>query len=134
METLFQHDYIYTAGVYSVVVLSIIVALAVFEWVTPYTTWEEFRKGNMAVAMATSGKVFGIANIFRYSIEANDSVLGMLGWGGYGFLLLLFVYFIFEFLTPTFKVDKELEADNRAVGLLSFILAVSLSFVIGASI
>lgn len=134
MKTIFEHDYFYTAGIYSIVVVSIILALAVFEWITSYTTWEEFKKGNVAVALATSGKVFGVANIFRYSIEANDSVLPMLGWGAFGFLLLLFVYFIFEFMTPSFKVDAELAADNRAVGLLSFILSVSLSFVVGASI
>jgi putative membrane protein len=134
METLFQHEYVYTAGLYSIVVMAIITAVAVFEWITSYTTWDEFKKGNVAVALATSGKVFGTANIFRYSIEANDSVLAMLGWGAYGFLLLLFVYFIFEFLTPSFKVDRELGADNRAVGILSFVLSVSLSFIIGASI
>ncbi|SDN56859.1 DUF350 domain-containing protein [Alkalicoccus daliensis] len=134
MKTIFEHEYLYTAGIYSIVVVSIILALAVFEWITSYNTWEEFQKGNVAVALATSGKVFGLANIFRYSVEANDAVLEMLGWGAFGFLLLLFVYFIFEFMTPSFKVDKELSADNRAVGLLSFILSVSLSYVIGASI
>ncbi|QKS71995.1 DUF350 domain-containing protein [Paenalkalicoccus suaedae] len=134
MEAFFQHSYMFTAGIYSIVVIFIIVALAIFEWITSYKTWEEIKLGNIAVALATGGKVFGVANVFRYSIEANDSVLAMLGWGGFGFLLLLFVYFIFEFLTPGFKVDAELKADNRAVGLISFILSVSLSFVIGASI
>lgn len=134
METIFAHDYLYTAGIYSIVVISIVLALSLFEWITAYTTWEEIKKGNVAVALATAGKVFGVANIFRYSIESNDSVLQMLGWGAFGFLLLIFVYFIFEFMTPSFKVDTELSADNRAVGLLSFILSVSLSFVIGASI
>ncbi|MGJ9382986.1 DUF350 domain-containing protein [Salipaludibacillus sp. CF4.18] len=134
MEELFSHDYVYTAGVYSVVVIAIIIALAVFEWVTKYSTWVEVKEGNLAVALATGGKVFGVANIFRHSIIANDSVLSMMGWGAFGFALLLFVYFIFEFLTPGFKVDEELTNDNRAVGLLSFILSVSLSYVIGASI
>ncbi|MCE7793412.1 DUF350 domain-containing protein [Salipaludibacillus sp. CUR1] len=134
MEAIFTHDYIYTAGVYSIVVLSIILSLAIFEWVTQYGTWQEIRRGNLAVALATGGKVFGIANVFRHSIMANDTVLAMLGWGAFGFILLLFVYFIYEFLSPGFKVDEELKNDNRAVGLLSFVLSVSLSYVIGASI
>lgn len=134
MEDLFSHSYIYTAGVYSVVVIAIIIALAIFEWVTKYNTWNEVKKGNLSVALATGGKVFGVANVFRHSIMANDSVLSMLGWGAFGFALLIFVYFIFEFLTPGFKVDQELKQDNRAVGLLSFVLSVSLSYVIGASI
>ncbi|PYZ97280.1 hypothetical protein CR205_01345 [Alteribacter lacisalsi] len=134
MNAIFEHDFIYTAGIYSVVVMAIIVFLAVFEVVTRYSAWEEIKKGNTAVAMATGGKIFGVANVFRHSIQANDTVLMMLAWGAYGFVLLLFVYFIFEFLTPKFKVDEELKRGNRAVGLISFILAAALSYVIGASI
>ncbi|WP_096436001.1 DUF350 domain-containing protein [Alteribacter populi] len=134
MESLFEHDFMYTAGIYSVVVIAIIVFLAVFEIVTRYSTWEEIQSGNVAVSMATGGKIFGVANVFRHSIEANDTVVMMLVWGIYGFMLLLFVYFIFEFLTPRFKVDRELKNDNRAVGLISLILSIALSYVIGASI
>lgn len=134
MSALFSHNYMYTAGVYSVVIIAIIIALVIFELVTRYATWEEVKNGNIAVALATAGKIFGVANVFRHSIMANDSVLSMMGWGAFGFALLIFVYFIFEFLTPGFKVDDELKNNNRAVGLLSFVLSVSLSYVIGASI
>lgn len=134
MERLFQIDFVYTAASYSVVILSTVVFLAVFETVTKYNNWEEIKKGNVSVALATGGKVFGVANIFRFSIQHNDSILTMLTWGTYGFVLLLFGYFIFEFLTPKFKVDNEIAKDNRAVGLLSFIISVGLSYVIGAGI
>ncbi|MCR6111587.1 DUF350 domain-containing protein [Bacillus sp. A301a_S52] len=134
MKSFFTHEYVYTAGVYSIVVISIIIALSIFEWVTTYSTWGEVKKGNLAVALATAGKTFGVANVFQHSIIANDTVLEMLGWGAYGFILLLFVYFIFEFLTPGFKVDDELKNNNKAVGLISFVLSVSLSFIIGATI
>ncbi|WP_078579579.1 DUF350 domain-containing protein [Salipaludibacillus agaradhaerens] len=134
MKVFFTHEYVYTAGVYSIVVLSIIIALSIFEWVTTYSTWGEVKQGNLAVALATAGKTFGVANVFQHSIIANDTVLEMLGWGAYGFILLLFVYFIFEFLTPGFKVDDELKNNNKAVGLISFVLSVSLSFIIGATI
>ncbi|MDQ0256448.1 putative membrane protein [Evansella vedderi] len=134
MDSFFQHDYIYTAGMYSLVVIALIVYLTVFEFVTKYKTWTEIKNGNIAVALATGGKIFGIANVFRHSIMHNDSVISMLGWGTFGFALLVFVYFIFEFLTPGFKVDEELQKDNRAVGLVSFMLSVALSYIIGASI
>ncbi|WP_096189648.1 DUF350 domain-containing protein [Evansella halocellulosilytica] len=134
MENFFQHDYVYTAGMYSIVVVGLIIALAVFEIVTKYKTWDEIKNGNIAVSLATGGKIFGVANVFRHSIMANDSILEMLGWGAFGFTLLLFVYFIFEFLTPGFKVDEELQKDNRSVGFISFILSAALSYIIGASI
>ncbi|SDZ53619.1 putative membrane protein [Evansella caseinilytica] len=134
MGSFFQHDYLYAAGMYSLVVVAIIIYLVIFEFVTKYKTWTEIKNGNVAVALATGGKIFGVANVFRHSITHNDTVMEMLGWGTFGFVLLVFVYFIFEFLTPGFKVDEELENNNRAVGLISFILSVSLSYIIGASI
>lgn len=123
-----------TAANYSVVIVCMIVFLAIFEFVTSYQNWDEIKKGNLAVALATGGKIFGIANIFRFSIEHNDSLVTMMGWGVFGFVLLLFGYFIFEFLTPKFRIDEEIKQDNRAVGLISLIISVGLSFVIGAGI
>lgn len=129
-----QNPYVQTAGYFSVVVLCIIVSLILFELVTKYKNWEEIQKGNMAVAMATGGKIFGVANIFKYSLENHDSLPEMMGWGLYGFVLLLSAYFLFEFLTPKFNIDREIEKDNRSVGFISLSISVGLSFVIGASI
>ncbi|MCM3759707.1 DUF350 domain-containing protein [Alkalihalobacillus oceani] len=134
METFFENEFIRTAAYYSVTVLGLILFLAIFELVTKYDNWREIKRGNVAVALATGGKLFGVANIFRHSIEHSDSILTMLGWGVYGFVLLLVSYFIFEFLTPSFKIDEEIANDNRAVGIMSMIISVGLSYVIGASI
>jgi putative membrane protein len=111
-----------------------IVFLAVFELVTKYRNWEEIKNGNVAVAMATGGKIFGIANIFRHSIMHNDTLLTMITWGIFGFFLLLIGYFIFEFLTPKFRIDEEIENNNKAVGFISMVLSIGLSYVIGAGL
>ncbi len=134
MEQFWENEYIQIAAYYSVVILCMIVFLAIFEVVTKYKNWDEIKKGNLAVAMATGGKIFGVANIFRHTIEQHSSLLSMVGWGIYGFVLLLSGYFIFEFLTPKFKIDDEIQNDNRAVGLISMIISIGLSFVIGAGI
>jgi len=134
MNHFWDNHFVQTAGYYSVVILCMILFLTIFEIVTKYKNWEEIKKGNIAVAMATGGKIFGIANIFRYSILDHDSLFMMIGWGVYGFILLLIGYFIYEFLTPKFKIDVEIENDNRAVGFISMIISIGLSFVIGASI
>ncbi|WP_203333171.1 DUF350 domain-containing protein [Planococcus beigongshangi] len=128
------HPLVETAGYFSVVVLCLIVSMVIFELVTKYKNWEEIKKGNLSVAMATGGKIFGVTNIFRYSIEQHNSMVEMVGWGIFGFTLLIFAYILFEFLTPKFKVDEEIEKDNRSVGFISLIISVGLSFVIGASI
>ncbi|SET78045.1 putative membrane protein [Salinibacillus kushneri] len=129
-----ENPFVETAARYSVVILCLIVFMAVFELVTKYNNWKEIKKGNFSVAMATGGKIFGIVNIFRFSFEHNDSLLESIGWGIYGFILLLIGYFIFEFLTPTFKIDEEIQNDNRAVGFISLIISIGLSFVVGANI
>ncbi|OOE05611.1 hypothetical protein BO219_01315 [Anoxybacillus kestanbolensis] len=134
MNAFWENETIHIAANFSVVILCLVLFLAIFELVTKYKNWEEIEKGNMAVAMATGGKIFGIANIFRYSIDHHDSLLTMIGWGVYGFVLLLIGYFIYEFLTPKFNIDDEIANDNRAVGFISMVISIGLSFVIGASI
>lgn len=129
-----ENEFVKTAADYSVVILCIIVFLAVFELVTKYRNWEEIKNGNVAVAMATGGKIFGIANVFRHSIMHNDSLLTMILWGVFGFFLLIVAYFIFEFLTPRINVDEEIARNNKAVGMISMVLSVGLSYVIGAGI
>lgn len=123
-----------SAGYFSVVILCLVVSMVIFEIVTKYKNWEEIKKGNVAVAMATGGKIFGVCNIFKYSIEQHNSLFQMIGWGLFGFTLLIIAYWLFEFLTPSFNVDKEIEQDNRSVGFISLIISVGLSFIIGASI
>lgn len=134
MNQFWENQYVQTAAHFSVVILCIIVFLAIFELVTKYSNWEEIKKGNVAVALATGGKIFGIANIFRHSISHHDSLFTMIKWGVYGFALLLLAYFIFEFLTPKFNVDEEIGKGNIAVGFISMIISIGLSFVIGAGI
>jgi putative membrane protein len=134
MDQFWENKLIQIAAYYSVVILCLVVFLAIFEMVTKYKNWEEIKKGNVAVAMATGGKILGVANIFRYTIEQNNSLLAMVGWGIYGFILLIVGYFIFEFLTPKFKIDEEIQKDNRAVGFISMVISIGLSIVIGAGI
>lgn len=134
MNQFWENVFVKTAAYYSVVILCLVVFLAVFELVTKYKNWEEIKHGNLSVAMATGGKIFGIANIFRYSISQHDSLVSMISWGIFGFFLLIVGYFIFEFLTPSFKIDEEIKNDNRAVGLISMVISIGLSYVIGAGI
>ncbi len=134
LTSFWENAFVQTAGYYSVTVLCLILFLFIFELVTKYNNWEEIKNRNVSVAMATGGKIFGIANIFRHSILHHDTLLIMIGWGAFGFFLLLTGYFIFEFLTPKFKIDEEIAKDNRAVGFLSMVISIGLSYVIGAGI
>lgn len=134
IDTLLAYPLASVLAFFSVGILALIVFLSVFERVTKYDGWEEIRKGNVSAAMATGGKIFGICNIFRYSIGAGDSIYESMLWAAVGFVLLLVAYFLFEYLTPVFRIDEEIGKDNRAVGLLAMIISVSLSYIIGAAV
>lgn len=134
IDWLLGNEYLASIVYVSVAVLSLIVCLSLFELVTKYRCWHEIKAGNLAVAMATGGKIFGICNIFRFSISVNSSIYEHLLWGGFGFVILLIAYFLFEFLTPIFRIDEELANDNRAVGFIAMIISIALSYVIGATI
>ncbi|MFC6331688.1 DUF350 domain-containing protein [Paenibacillus septentrionalis] len=134
IDWLLENEYLTSIVYVSVAVLSLIVFLSIFELVARYRCWHEIKNGNLAVAMATGGKIFGICNIFRFSISMNSSIYEQLLWGAYGFLILMIAYFLFEFLTPIFKIDKELASDNRAVGFIAMVISISLSYVIGSTI
>lgn len=134
VDSLMSHPFSAVLAYFSVGILALIVFLSCFEWVTKYDGWSEIRKGNFSVAMATGGKIFGICNIFRFSIEANDTIYESLLWAAIGFILLLAAYFLFEFLTPVFRIDDEIKKDNKAVGFLAMVLSVSLSYIIGAAV
>lgn len=134
IDALLSHPLGSVFGYFTVAVLELIVFLSVFELVTRYNCWEEIKKGNVAVSMATGGKIFGICNVLRFSIQAEASIYETMKWSVTGFVLLLAAYLMFEFLTPVLSIDKEIERDNRAVGLTAMLISVSLSYVIGASI
>jgi len=134
VDRLLANPYLETLAFFSIAVVALVVFLAIFELVTRYKDWEEIKNGNLSVAMATGGKIFGICNIFRFAILNNDTLTNSLIWAGFGFILLLAAYFIFELLTPFFRIDDEIRKDNRAVGMISMVISVSLSYVIGACV
>ncbi|MBN3523074.1 DUF350 domain-containing protein [Paenibacillus apiarius] len=134
IEQWLSNPYVSMIAYFSVALLALVLLLSVFELVTRYKCWDEIRKGNISVALATSGKIFGICNIFRFGIEARDSLYASLTWAIIGYVLLLVAYFLFGFLMPYFNLDNEIQKDNRAVGLLAMIISVSLSYIIGSSI
>lgn len=134
MQGLLHNPYFATAAFFAVTGLAMILFLSIFELVTRYKVWAELQRGNVAVAMATGGKIFGIANVFRYSIQQHDSIGQALLWGSFGFFLLLVSYFVFEFMTPGYRIDEEIANGNKAIGFIAMTISVGFSYIIGASL
>ncbi|MNZ43702.1 hypothetical protein D3C78_613100 [compost metagenome] len=120
-------------GYFSVAVLELIVFLSCFELVAKYRCWDEIKQGNLAASLATGGKIFGLCNVIRYAVS-EPSIYNFMLISFLGAILLFGAYILFEFLTPVFKIDKEIANGNTAVGFISLAVSVSVSFVIGACI
>lgn len=112
----------------------ILATVFVFTLVTRYNDWEEIARGNVAAALALGGKVFGVANIIRFSVLSNSSASQTVFWGVLGAALMVIIYLLFEWLTPKLNVNQEITSGNAAVGLISLVFSVAASYVIGASI
>lgn len=54
--------------------------------------------------------------------------------GVIGFVLMLIGYFIFEFLTPRFRVDKEIENGNVAVGIIAASISLAVALITSGAI
>ncbi len=127
--------YLLTLLYFLAAVAVIIIGLVLFELITQqYKDWEEIKNGNGAVALSIAGKIIGISIILAFSIYSSVSVMGTVIWGGFGIVLQLAAYFLFELLTRRFSVEKELKNGNMAVGIVMMSVSIGLGFVIGASI
>lgn len=115
----------------------ILVGLIIFELLTKkYKDWDEIKNGNHAVALSIGGKIVGISIILTFAVYNSGyaQIIDTIVWGGYGVLLQLLAYVLFELLTRKFSVQEQLQKGNISVGIISFCVSVGLAFVIGASI
>lgn len=119
---------------FAVSAVILLVSFYVIELTTKYKDWEELKKGNLSVAIATGGKLLGIANILRFAISSNDTIEYTVLWGVVGLVLLVVVYFLLNVLTPKFDIDTAIVEGNRAIAVLSAFISIAFSYIIGASI
>ncbi|MCA0986343.1 DUF350 domain-containing protein [Guptibacillus algicola] len=116
-------------------IVVVAVGLVIFELITTkYKDWHEIEAGNTAVALSIGGKIIGICLILAFSIYHSSDVLDTVIWGGYGVVLQLIAYYIFDFLTRRFSVEQKLHEGVIAVGIVSMCVSIGLGFVVGASI
>ena len=56
---------------------------------------------------------------YRFIFDSTNSIslLDMISWGAVGILAQIIVFYLAEWLTPRFNINKSLEEDNQAVGL-----------------
>jgi len=111
-------------------------AVLLFSYTTPYKEfkimalgddWENPQKvaAAKAVAFDLGGKVLGVAILLASAIYHSVDLLDMTVWTLTGTIFLIIVYWLFELLTPTIKVRREIPNGNVAVGFFSFCLSIA---------
>ncbi|WP_138415320.1 DUF350 domain-containing protein [Aquibacillus sediminis] len=117
-----------------IAIIVVLIGLVIFEYITKYKDWDEIENGNQAVALSIAGKIIGICIILSFAIYHSISVWETVIWGGYGVILQVIAYLLFEGLTRKFSVEQKLKENNIAVGIITLAVSIGLAFVIGASI
>ncbi|MGG1611119.1 DUF350 domain-containing protein [Paenibacillus phoenicis] len=117
-----------------VMILLQLLGMVVFNWMTPYRDMEELKKGNVAVSLALGGKFLGTAIILGVSAFTNTSILHMVLWFAVGYVCLVASYWIFELVTPGFKISDQLKQGNVAVGTLLCLVFIGMAFAVSSLI
>lgn len=122
-----------------------VVAVMLFIFTTPYKEFqimvlgddlEDLRKvaAAKAVAFDLGGKVLGIALLLASAIYHAVGLWDMIVWTLTGTISLIIVYWLFELLTPTIKVRREIPNGNVGVGIFSFCLSIATGILMAALI
>ncbi|KKM33305.1 DUF350 domain-containing protein [Bacillus anthracis] len=110
------------------------IGLLLMEVTTKVKEFKLMAQGNKAVSYVLGGRLLGLA-IVLYSTAANSiSLFDMVSWGAVGILAQIIVFYLAEWLTPCFNINKSLEEDNQAVGLFLMFLSLSIGIVIAGCI
>ncbi|RIX49389.1 DUF350 domain-containing protein [Paenibacillus nanensis] len=122
--------------VVSVIVIIVLqyIGMLIFALMTPYKDMEELKKGNVAVGLALGGKFISTALILGVAAYTNSSIWFMMLWFAIGYVCLIAAYWIFELLTPSFKISEQLVQGNVAVGIMLFAVYLGFSFAISSLI
>ncbi|PKM76918.1 MAG: hypothetical protein CVU90_10090 [Firmicutes bacterium HGW-Firmicutes-15] len=129
-----MNAYLATGISYLIGILVVGAGLLIFSILTQYNDLDEIKRGNVAVGLATGGLILSLSNVMRFAILSNNTTIGVLTWGGLGILGMIVGWWLFDKLTPQFRVDEELSKDNRSVGIMVFSVFMAISYIVGASI
>ncbi|EGW39532.1 DUF350 domain-containing protein [Desulfosporosinus sp. OT] len=113
-----------------------LIAVTLFTYTTPYKEFQIMALGDdlenpqkvaaaKAVAFDLGGKVLGVAILLASAIYHSVDLLDMTVWTLTGTVFLIIVYWLFELLTPSIKVRREIPQGNVAVGIFSFCLSIA---------
>ncbi|WP_420848795.1 DUF350 domain-containing protein [Paenibacillus antarcticus] len=117
-----------------VIIFLQLLGMVIFICMTPFNDMEELKKGNVAVALALGGKFMSTAIILGVAAYTNTLIWFMMLWFAVGYVCLIAAYWIFELLTPGFRVSEHLQKGNVAVGMMLCMVFIGTAFAVSSLI
>lgn len=127
------NPYLATVIWWAVFFALVLVALKVFDVVTPFKVRQETREKNPAVGAVQAGLLVGMALIVYSAIVNSETILMALLYAVLGLVLMLVSYYVYDLMSPE-QVNKELDEHNLLVGYKIAGLFVAIGLVVAASI
>lgn len=114
-----------------VAILLLIVGMVLFTISTPkINEFKLIAEKNVSAAMLLGGKVIGLALVLGAAAEYSISLMDMAIWGAIGIVTQIVVFIIAELITVRFSIQKAIEQDNRAVGMMLLSLSIAVGWVV----
>ena len=114
-----------------VAMLLLIIGIVLFTISTPkINEFKLIAQKNVSAAMLLGGKVIGLALVLGAAAEYSISLMDMAIWGAIGIVAQIVVFIIAELITIRFSIQKAIEQDNRAVGMMLLSLSIAVGWVV----
>ena len=111
--------------------LLLIVGMVLFTISTPkINEFKLIAEKNVSAALLLGGKVVGLALVLGAAAEYSISLMDMAIWGAIGIVAQIVVFTIAELITVRFSIQKAIEQDNRAVGMMLLSLSIAVGWVV----
>lgn len=104
--------------------------LILFTVTTKVKEFHLIGEGNKTAAMVLGGKMLGLSFVLGAAISNSVSILDMVFWGLIGMVAQILIYPLAELLTLRFEIQRAIEEDNQAVGLLLLFISLSIGWII----
>ncbi|MHB1419480.1 MAG: DUF350 domain-containing protein [Bacillota bacterium] len=110
-----------------------VIAIKIFDLMTPFSINQETKEKNGALGAVLAGMFIGLAIIIFASMSASETLGKALIFSSLGYGLMLASYFLYNLLTPE-NISKEIDDHNLLVGYKIAGLFIAVGLVVAGAI
>ncbi len=127
------NPYVDTIIWWAIFFVVMVVAIKIFDLVTPYKLSQEIKEKNGALGAVLGGLLIGIGIIIYNAMAHSESLVNALIYSGLGFVLMLVSYFLYDLITPE-KISQEIDDHNLLVGYKIAGLFIAVALVVSGAL